>query len=385
MILAFFAGLACYNVRADVAGFFETQIEIFPQSSASEIGLIDLDVQNDITVNISLSGIRTNFHSHFGIAGVEDVIVTANSAIGFVELSSVFVLARFASGSTTPFYPTLHFLKKQLSTEISIGGVKIENVATIEDTSAFTSQTPAYGFGDVISLGGTTPSGVTVSSQTSICQERVANTINEHVLAPFSVSQECATEPKPDTLFEFERITVANVPIDVDVTASAVLDCLRVNACNLTTTFTISGGIIPFQTQLFFREVFDIIEWNGASILLPFDFGFLSIIFGSNALISQVRGVVAVTLNPEENPADFSFRFTWIPGLGLTNANASLAITRGPLRFSARATFSGGPPLEMDDLFFDLTTSSAGWQLAAATRMRTDQLVEGSVRVALFF
>jgi hypothetical protein len=371
--------------RADITGFFETHVLFLPQTTTSEIAPQFFDIENDLTANILLSGMRTTFHTHFGIAGIEDVIINSNVVLGVVELNTVLVFARFASGSLIPFYPTLHFLKKQVTTEIFFGGISIENVATVEDTAAFISQTTAYAFGDIVTIVGSTPSGITVASQTSICKERVANVIKKHVIAPYSVNPHCATEPKPDLLFDFDRLTISNVPIAPDVSASAVIDCVRINACVLTTTFTITGGAVPFQTQLSFRDALTAIRWNGATITFSFPSGTVSIIFGADALIAQIRGVLAVTLNPAANPADFTLRWTVIPGLGLTDAVIGLAITRGAIRFSARADYGGGPPLRFEELFFDLTVVAGRYEFRAATRFEQDALVEGVIDFTVFF
>jgi len=371
--------------KADITGIFETHIEFFPQSTVSEISLQFFDIENDLTINYLVSGLRTTFHTHFGIGGVEDVIVTTTATIGFIELQSLLVFARFPSGSINPFYPALHFVKKQVTTEVLLGGVSIENVATFEDTNAFVSQTPAYAFGDVFTVVGSTPSGVNISAQAAICKERIANAIKKHVVAPFSVNPDCATEPKPDILFDFERVTISGVPIAPNVTGSSVLDCVRVMACDLTATTSITGGIVPFQFDLVFRDVLGGIEFNGAIVNFTFDVGTFSILFGANGLIAQTRGVLAVTLNPESNPADFTFRFTVIPGTGLTSAVLTLAVTRGPLRFSARANYGGGPPLEFEELFFDLTAVRSGFELSVASRFEPDGLQEASINVTVFF
>ena len=373
--------------QADITGFFETHIEYIPQSTAREISLHFFDIENDLTVNYLVSGLRVSFHTHFGIAGVEDVILTSSASLGSVELKTLLVFARFPSGSLDPFYPTLHFVKKQVTTDILLGGVSIENVATFEDTAAFISQTPEYAFGDVVTIVGSTPSGINITAQAAFCKERIANAIKKHVIAPYSVNPDCATEPKPDLLFDFERVTISAVPIAPNVTGGAVIDCVKVQACNLRTTASITGGIVPFQTDLVFLNVFDGIVFNGAIVNFTFNVGTFSILFGADGLIAQTRGVLAVTLNPEANPADFTFRFTVVPGLGLTNVVMGLAITRGPVRFSARANYGGGPPppIVFQELFFDLTVTADGFELSAASRFEPDGLIEGSIDFTIFF
>ena len=199
------------TATADVTGNFGTHISIRPQTTVSEISLIDFDIQNELNITAVISGLSTTFHTHFGIAGVEDVQLTTNATLGALDIEARLVFARFAFGSIDPFYDSLHFIKKIVRASIQLGGVSFTNVATFEDTNAFVSQSSAYAFGDVISLAGQTPSGVSISASAGFCMQLVPNSIKKHFrISPYSVNPDCAIDPlittratKPDSALRF--------------------------------------------------------------------------------------------------------------------------------------------------------------------------------------
>ena len=180
-------------VSADVTGTFGPHISLRPQSTISEIELVDFDIQNDLTLTAVISGLRTTLHTHFGIAGVEDVILDFSSTLGALDLSGQLVFARFPAGSFVP-RSNLRFLQKSIWTNISLGGVSFSNHAIFEDTDW--PQTPAFAFGDVIKILGTTPSGIEISGQTGICLDPIPNKIKKHRIGDYTVNPHCATTPQ---------------------------------------------------------------------------------------------------------------------------------------------------------------------------------------------
>jgi hypothetical protein len=347
-------GVYTSTAQADVTGSFGTHIALLPQTQASEISLMDIDFQNELNVTAVISGLSTTFHTHFGIAGVEDVQVTSTATLGALDVSTKLVFARFAFGSIDPFYDSLHFIKKVVRASLQLGGVQFTNTAVFEDTNAFVSQTAAYAFGDVISIAGQTPSGISIAATTGICMQQIPNSIKKHFnIVPWSINPDCATEPKPDLLFDFERITISGVPVAPNVTSSAVINCVTVNACSLVTTFAFSGGVIPFSTSFTFIDLLSL-DFNGATIVLTSGAGTLSLQIGPDGSLGVVAVSVVATLNPDTNPASLTLTAAAVPGVGLTDATVTLAIQRAGLSISITATFTGGPPAQFSGLTFQL-------------------------------
>ena len=370
--------------QADVTGNFETHLVLIPQTTASEIALIDFDVQNALNVTFVISGLSTTLHTHFGIAGVEDVIVTTDATLGALDISAQLVFGRFAFGSTVPFYDSLHFIKKRVTASLQLGGVSFTNVATFEDTNAFVSQTPAYAFGDIISISGQTPSGVGIAASTGICMNGTFNLIKKHFLAANSVNPDCATEPKPDLLFDFETILITGVPLATGVTSDAVISCVTITACSLSTDITVSGGAIPFTFGLLWDNILEF-NFAGASITLTSGAGTLTLDLGPDGSLDEVSVSVLAVLNPDTNPATLSISADAVPGVGLTDATVALTIARAGLNLGVVATFSGGPPAELDGVVFSLEVPGSLLSIEATSVFGVGGLVMGEVYLTVVF
>ncbi|MBI1729395.1 hypothetical protein HY229_01800 [Candidatus Acetothermia bacterium] len=346
-------GIFAAAAKADVTGEFVTHISLNPQSTVSEISVINFDIENELTAEALISGLTTTFHTHFGIAGMEDIIIQLTTTLGALDLRAMIVFGRFAFGATRPFYPTLHFIMKKVDASVEIGGVRFSTTAQIEDTAAFTSQSTAYAFGDVLRLSGETPSGVNISSELGLCMQQVPSNIKKHPnLSPYSVNPHCATTPKPDVLFDFETILVSGVPLAPNVVGTGFVSCITIGPCLLTTSILISGGFVPFSTVVSFSDILSLTLGN--LVLTFFEGpGTLSIILLPNGTIGSINLTLDATLNADTNPASFSLSSVIVPGAGLTNATAQISIQRSALSVTATAVFGGGPPAVLQSVSFD--------------------------------
>lgn len=378
-------GIAASTAFADVTGTFGLHISIHPQTTATELSIINFDIENALDVTAVISGLSTHFHTHFGIGGIEDVIVTANATLGALDVSTILVFARYPFGSTVPFYAALHFIKKAVHSAISLGGVTFTNDAQFEDTNAFASQTPAYAFGDVVALSGQTPSGISISASTGICMQLIPDSIKKHFkITPWTVNPDCATTPKPDILFDFETINISGVPVAPNVTGSATVSCVKVAACSLVTSFKISGGPVPFSTTLKFTDLLSL-SFSGATITLTSGAGTMTISITSTGAIGVVKVVMNAVLNPDTNPAALIMSISVTPGIGLTSAFVILDIERAGLSFSAEVDFGGGPPAKFTGLTFSLSVPGSLLSLDASATFDTAGLVEAEIFVTISF
>ena len=339
------------SAQADVTGYFETHFSLHPQTTTSEIGLIDFDIENDLTITFVISGLSTTLHTHFGIAGVEDVIVTSNATLGALDIQTKLVFARFPYNSIDPFYDSLHFVKKVVDAQINLGGVAFSNTAIFEDTNAFiNSALTAYAFGNVISLTGSTPSGVEVTAQAGICAETQTNRIKKHpAISPYSVNPECATQPKPDLLFDFENIFISGVPVAPNVTGAAQLTCVKIEACSLIASLGMAGGPIPFQADLLFVGPNSGILFDKAIISFVQGAGVFQLFFDTTGGLDIANFNVTADLNSSGfgGTSFVDIQITVVPGQFLA-ALVDLSIERAGLIFSAEATFLGVGNLSPD-------------------------------------
>ena len=385
-VVAMFAvAVFATTTMADVTGSFSTRIVLVPQTTVSEIALIDFDVVNNLDVSFVISGLNTNLSTDFGIAGVENLIATSSATLGALDISSVLVFGRFAFGSIDPFYDSLTFLTKILTMSVQLGGVTFTNTSRFDDVNAFVSQTAAFAFGDVFSVAGQTPSGVSISAATGVCMQQVPFSIkNNFRISPWTVNPDCATTPKPDILFDFETITISGVPITSGVSASANINCVQVSACAVTTTFAFAGGVIPFSTSFTFTDLLSL-SFGGADITLTSGAGTLVLEIGPTGSLSSVEVSVNAVLNPDTNPASLSISAEATPGVGLTDAVVALTIQRAGLTFGAVATFTGGPPAEFSGITFSVDVPGSLLSLNTTATFSNAGLVQAVVFFAVTF
>jgi len=361
---------------ADVTGSFETHISFNPQSTASEISLIDFDIQNALNITAVISGLSVTLHTHFGIAGVEDVILSTTASLGALDIRSDIVFGRFV-GSCYPFQvffnscfsdrnifneivpvtDELLFVKKRLTMTLNIAGIRLENLSMFEDVNfrsgdPLAGQSQSFAYGDVISLAGATPSGIELMLQAGICAEKNANVIKKHFW-PYRVNEFCATEPKPDILFDFEMVTIQGVPVAPNVVADAMINCATFQGCALFTEFSFSGGPVPFSALLTFTNLTSL-GFGGAQLFFNSGMATMTIGISPTGELSFIGVDINATINPDTNPATLVMSVTAVPGVGLVDASIQLMIQRANLSFTIDAQFSGGPPASFDSITFGL-------------------------------
>jgi len=378
-------GFFTLTTKADVTGNFGIHLLLVPQTTSSELSPLYIDFESELNLTYVVSGLSTTFHTHFGIAGVEDVILTSSATLGALDLTTQLVFARFACGSpnganigtgcypttntdpsTIPFYSTLHFIKKRVTASVSLGGVTFSNLAVFEDVNAFGQnegvvtqagtlglQSTAYAFGDQVSVTGQTPSGVGLSFSTALCLQNSPNVIKKHILAPNSVNPDCVATPKPDILFDRETVKITSVPIAPGVTASGTVDCVKVAACSLKTAFTFNTPSvpIPFTATFTFTDLTKL-SFSGAQLVFNAGAGTLVVTISPTGTIAATEVSIDAVLNPDTNPAELIIDAAIVPGTGLTDATVTLAITRLGFTMSATAVFAGGPPAHFQFIEF---------------------------------
>jgi hypothetical protein len=411
-------GFFTLTTKADVTGSFGIHFLLVPEFTDSELSPLFIDFETELNLTYVVSGLSTTLHTHFGIAGVEDVILTSSATLGALDLTTQLVFARFSCGqpnganigngcfpttftdpSTTPFYPTLHFIKKRVTASVSLGGVTFSNLAVFEDVNAFGQnaglkvqsgvlgvQSTAYAFGDQIAVSGQTPSGVGLYFETDFCLQGTLNVIKKHILAFNSVNPDCVAVPKPDILFDEELIIISGVPIAPGVTASGVVDCVKVSACSLSTNFTFNTPSvpIPFTATFTFTDLTQL-SFSGAKLVFNAGAGTLTVTISPTGSIAATSIRINATLNPDTNPAQFIISATIKPGTGLTTATVTLAVTRLGFTMSATASFTGGPPAKFSKITFAVNVPGGLVSFNAKAVFTVSGLVLADIFVSVSF
>ncbi|MBI1729360.1 hypothetical protein HY229_01620 [Candidatus Acetothermia bacterium] len=411
-------GFFTLTTKADVTGNFGIHFLLVPQNTENELSVLYIDFETELNLTYVVSGLSTTLHTHFGIAGVEDVILTSSATLGALDLTTQLVFARFSCGSpnganignncypssfsdpsTTPFYPTLHFIKKRVTASVSLGGVTFSNLAVFEDVNAFGQnagltvqsgvlgvQSVAYAFGDDVSISGQTPSGVGLFFDTALCLQNTPNVIKKHILAPNSVNPDCVAVPKPDILFDRESIAIVGVPIATGVSASGFVDCVKVSACSLETDFTFNTPSvpIPFTATFSFTDLTSL-SFSGAKLVFNAGAGTLTVTISPTGTIAATSVVINAVLNPDTNPAQFIIKATIKPGTGLTTATVTLAVTRLGFTMSATASFTGGPPAKFSKITFAVSVPGGLVSFSAKAVFTTTGLTLADIFVSVSF
>jgi len=365
------------TVRADLAGSSKVDfsMEPIPCTLVGEIKLdtpcektlIKFDIESLIIVNLTLEQASLSLNSAVGIAGVEHLVIIGNATLGMLEVISEFWLAApFEFVLDVNLMPNtviippgkMLFVKKRLTMTISNGGVTVKNLALFEDVTfpnpgasygetdcdgdgnpegscvggvetnpADSYQTQSFAFGDLITLTGQTPSGVTVTGQLGICATNAGNAIKKFS-ASGSVNPECASQIKPDLLFDFMSLAISGIPLAVGVNGSANISCVKVTKCSFTNVISLSGGPIPLSTSLIFSDLFTI-SFSGVNIRLDYGAILVNVNINNKFEFSSVSLSFSQTLGSGDLSARLSGNANFTKGTGLTGASLNLAVTRG--------------------------------------------------------
>jgi hypothetical protein len=191
--------VSSFAAMAGVEGDFTFDISIYPQVSdgmtLNEISKFDFDFQGILDLDITISGLTVGTDLAFGIAGIEHFIATISTTLGALSITDEFVFAAPYDEVETCYkvvnhvlvedpdgpicfsnYPRisdLQFVKKRVTTSLTIAGVTFDALVMFEDVNfshPYTPpyQTPSYQFGAIVTISGETVSGITVTSKTGI-------------------------------------------------------------------------------------------------------------------------------------------------------------------------------------------------------------------------
>lgn len=168
LALIFIIGLAT-TAKADVTGSFDLHILALPMGSQTEAVQFFFDIQANLQVNITISGLTLGFDIGFGTTGIEFAIINLNTNLGALQVNDQFVFAEpfgctlftggpvsnsnviTGGGQLSGQCPgnnvvalgdgdgdgiadgSVGFVKKRIGLELNIAGITINNLAIFED------------------------------------------------------------------------------------------------------------------------------------------------------------------------------------------------------------------------------------------------------------
>ena len=214
-----------------------------------EMTFLKWDIESIIGLNLTVGGLTYAFHSAISIAGLEHFILSLDAKLGSMVLKpELWFAVPFETVTDAnnllntvvipPGQPL--FVKKRLTLEADVFGLKFKNLAMFEDVTfpdpgsdygtsdcdgdgevegtcvggvetndALHYENQAFAFGDIITISGQTVSGISYSSQTGLCAELGSNRVKKYS-ASGKVDPDCAGK---GFKFSFEKISVSGIEI----------------------------------------------------------------------------------------------------------------------------------------------------------------------------
>ncbi|HEY5597158.1 MAG TPA: hypothetical protein VIL47_07820, partial [Candidatus Bipolaricaulota bacterium] len=136
-----------FNALADVTGSFDLHIFLEPESTQIEAVKYIIDLQSNLIVNVTVSGLTFGPDLGMGTTGIEFSILNLTGALGALTLREQAVFATpFVSldvgNLPSQIVPTINapgvfngvaFVSSRLTTELNVAGVSFRNEAIFED------------------------------------------------------------------------------------------------------------------------------------------------------------------------------------------------------------------------------------------------------------
>lgn len=360
------------NARADVTGSLDVDINLTPEGTQTEAVKYNIDLEANLQINITLSGMTLGADLGFGIPGIEFAILNLTAELGGLSIFDQFIFATPFALVNDETVVTMNgdgqlngvgFVSKRIGLSLNLAGVNIENLAVFEDVdfpSPFTDevvynlgytnnipgdQTPTWGFGNQTTISGQTISGISVEGILGICFTDDLKEIKKRSFFG-KVNPACAGEPSPPEksllAFDFHSWVIEGINLGgVDLEAEAIFTPLAPATIDIGASFTLLDLVdidVDLETSL--PSVTSKFRLSGLSASVSV--GTLSISFSdTDGDLAFDTGFIFsnITLNPNQNPATLTTSSTLIEGEGLTSQVFTLNVRRADINLSTTTVF----------------------------------------------
>ena len=413
--------------KADVTGSFDLNIQMIAMGTQTEAVQFFFDIQANLQVNVTLSGLTIGADIGFGTTGVEFAIINLNTSLGALQVNDQFVFAEPFGCTNFPAAGqclgqfvvaigdgdgdgvadgAVGFVKKRIGLELNIAGITLNNLAIFEDvdfpdiqgggghehdhfdgTLAYDlsgvnnlvdDQTPTFGFGDVISVSGQTVSGITVTGRTAFCangrnyikKRNFQWEVNKACTAGFgNGSTPVEGGAKTPVLFEREDLIVEGIElggINLDISTTFIPLQPIFSVINASFNLLDLADITATLTSD------NITNLSFSSLALAVSSGNLTVALvdtDGNLQFDGTSATLALVLNPNQNPADLLINLN-SDSNGLTSAIIALGISRGILSLDTTTVFvsDGAGNLDWASTSFSLSVDYGnGFALTATS------------------
>lgn len=385
LLVVWLAGFTPVMAHADVTGSFGIEITLIPAGTQTAATKFFIDVQSNLQLDVTLSGLTVGVDARFGVSGIEFTTLRLTTTLGALEVFDEFVFATpFYNSSTSDpvttdeIHPTRiqgsnvnngpAFVKKRITLTLNVAGLTLTNLAIFEDVDfpnplkyinpnynpngvdsmldtggrGLANQTPSFGLGDVITISGQTVSGIQISSSTGICVQLEANVIKKRSW-PESVNPACGAMitsggTSSSLLFDFESLKVENVTIGAITIDSEIFWRPLVTSAKSEVSFNVLGladVVLTFESNNIANLSLDMVTVDVKSDNLSFS------AFDVNGDLSfdLLKAQFSVTLNPNQSPASLKIAGLTLVGAGLVFGEVVLSVDRNPISYALTTVF----------------------------------------------
>jgi len=440
LALVLVAGFAFVS-KADVTGSFDIDIALDPQTNAFEAVVFDIDLQANLQVNVTLSGLTFGADLGFGTTGVEFAILSLTTNLGALSVFDQFVFAppfgcdEFPSGGQCAGQfvgpigdadgdetadNAVGFVKKRVEMELNIAGITLNNLALLEDVdfpdinatndhehdhfttsdtydlsdtnSTINDNVPTFGFGDVITLSGQTVSGISVTNIAGICAD--AQDVNRIKKRSFAGEVDAVCAGDDDAVdgtsegllaFTVEKILIEGVEIG-GVTIDTELEFRP--ASGVSADFTLGFSVAGLANVTVFASSTNITNLTLDTISTVVSADNLTLVlndFDGDLTIDEVQGSFAVTLNPNQNPASLSVAIVTERGTGLSSLSATLSVSRSGLNLTSTTAWAGDGTLAWDSTSFSLSAEAGALNFGANMSFSSVGMSGAAINLGIVF
>lgn len=361
-------------VAADVTGAFEINFILTPEVEAAQTEAVKflIEPQTTLQVDFTLSGMTFGTTLDFNNQGVQQAVLELDALLGALMFN-----VELTFGQDNP-PGNVQFVSKKVTTAWNLGGFTFENLAIYEDTSfnnITAPQTPAYQFGNLLTIEGQTTSGLRVTSMFSLCVERGRVTC-EDIQTPSG-----GVLPNELLRFSFYETRVSDIELggitwDIDMRYQAD-EPFELGISTQT-------DLLGFATLFTDLAFIDALRLDSAFIFADLGVGRLSVLLDENLDIFSASFTHQVRFD------ETTLRFRWgVDPLGLDSLTASLSTRLDDIRFLASARYrrpeDTDPFILFDTATFSLSYSVNALSIEISTQIDADGLNDFELQTGFDF
>lgn len=264
-----------------------------------EMGFL-IDWEAHLVLSVVLSGLTVTSDSHIGIAGPEDATFTLSTTLGALDLTDTFIFATpyernyWGHNLYKSYIPLggLLFVSKDVVAEITLGGLTFSGEFFLADVNfpnpgtaytgsphTYTSSDQTFRFGTILTMSGTTVSGIGISSETGICVwDTAAHPASSY---PTGIKAKKVSWRKPcenpKLEFSYETITLSDIEI-AGVTLGDVAKFYMSPGGSATSKYIFKNtlsmewviGITTIDASIYTSDLLTVAGVSGASVTFAF-------------------------------------------------------------------------------------------------------------------